>query len=159
MATKPTFSPDQDMENVTPQDLKDAKTRTKERKAYKEASQIGDSEDENKEFSRGKRALGAVMAVPGAISGATLLGAQPDFPVYDSGKYGAKLMLAKNKKEEREAGKELESAVKLRKSQKRQADTGERTNPMGDTYKKGGMTASSRADGIAQRGKTRGKMC
>ena len=32
-----------------------------------------------------------------------------------------------------------------------------RTNPMGDTYKKGG-TASSRADGIAQRGKTRGTM-
>ena len=27
------------------------------------------------------------------------------------------------------------------------------------SYKKGGMTASSRADGIAQRGKTRGKMC
>ena len=26
-------------------------------------------------------------------------------------------------------------------------------------YKKGGITASSRADGIAQRGKTRGKMC
>jgi hypothetical protein len=26
-------------------------------------------------------------------------------------------------------------------------------------YKSGGMTASSRADGIAQRGKTRGKMC
>ncbi len=35
----------------------------------------------------------------------------------------------------------------------------ERTNPMGDTYKKGGMTASARADGIAQRGKTRGKIC
>ena len=30
----------------------------------------------------------------------------------------------------------------------------------GDLYKKGGkVTASSRADGIAQRGKTRGKMC
>jgi len=27
-----------------------------------------------------------------------------------------------------------------------------------DDYKKGGMTASKRADGIAQRGKTRGKM-
>ena len=26
-------------------------------------------------------------------------------------------------------------------------------------YKKGGMTASSRADGIAQRGKTRGTIC
>jgi hypothetical protein len=34
-----------------------------------------------------------------------------------------------------------------------------RTTPMGDKYKKGGMTASARADGIAQRGKTRGKMC
>jgi len=34
----------------------------------------------------------------------------------------------------------------------------ERTNPMGDTYKKGGMTASARADGIAQRGKTRGRI-
>jgi hypothetical protein len=33
-----------------------------------------------------------------------------------------------------------------------------RTTPMGDKYKKGGMTASARADGIAQRGKTRGKM-
>ena len=156
---KPTFSPDQDMENVTPQDLKDAKTRTKERKAYKDASKIGPDEDENKEYSRSRRALGAVMAVPGAISGATLLGTQSDFPVYDSAKYGTKLMLAKNKREEREAGEELESAVKLRKSQKRQADTGEKTNPMGDTYKKGGMTASSRADGIAQRGKTRGMVC
>ena len=36
----------------------------------------------------------------------------------------------------------------------------EKTNPMGDTYKAGGkVSASSRADGIAQRGKTRGKMC
>jgi len=26
-------------------------------------------------------------------------------------------------------------------------------------YKKGGMTASSRADGIAQKGKTKGRMC
>ena len=30
---------------------------------------------------------------------------------------------------------------------------------MGKAFAKGGMTASSRADGIAQRGKTRGKMC
>ena len=34
-----------------------------------------------------------------------------------------------------------------------------RTTPMGDKYKQGGMTASARADGIAQRGKTRGKIC
>ena len=32
-----------------------------------------------------------------------------------------------------------------------------RTNAMGDTYKKGG-TASSRADGIASKGKTRGTL-
>ena len=32
-----------------------------------------------------------------------------------------------------------------------------KVNAMGDTYKKGG-SASARADGIAQRGKTRGKM-
>jgi hypothetical protein len=68
----------------------------------------------------------------------------------------------------------------------RNRDTGENTNPMGDTFKKGGKvaskymsfsksgkpagmkevkkmsdggSASKRADGIAQRGKTRGKMC
>ena len=40
--------------------------------------------------------------------------------------------------------------------------TEERRNAAGDTYKKGGKvkaTASSRADGIAQRGKTKGRMC
>jgi hypothetical protein len=31
-----------------------------------------------------------------------------------------------------------------------------KTNAMGDTYAKGGMTASKRADGCAQRGKTKG---
>ena len=31
-----------------------------------------------------------------------------------------------------------------------------KTNVMGDTYAKGGMTASARADGCAQRGKTKG---
>jgi hypothetical protein len=59
------------------------------------------AKEDEKNYSLGRRALGAAMAVPGAISGATLLGTQPDFPVYDSAKYGAKLMLAKNKKEER----------------------------------------------------------
>jgi len=33
-----------------------------------------------------------------------------------------------------------------------------KTNAMGDTYAKGGMTASSRADGCCTKGKTRGKM-
>lgn len=40
-------------------------------------------------------------------------------------------------------------------------NTGETTNAAGDSYKKGGMisSASKRADGIATKGKTRGKMC
>ena len=33
----------------------------------------------------------------------------------------------------------------------------QRQNAAGDTYKKGGMTASKRADGIAKKGKTRGR--
>jgi hypothetical protein len=35
-------------------------------------------------------------------------------------------------------------------------DTGETTNPMGDKYKKGGAIKCGR-DGIAQRGKTKGR--
>ena len=95
MATK--FPPEQDMENISPKDLEEAKQYTKERKAYREASRIG---PELKQIS------------------------QP----------------------------ELKKIPKV--------DRAPRVNEMGDTYKKGGkVSASSRADGIAQRGKTRGKMC
>lgn len=126
-------------------------------KAQEPGSGIKVDKDDEKEYSTGRKALGVAMAPATSISAATILGSQPDFPVYDSAKFGAKLSLAKNKKEENEASKELESAVKLRQSQQRKSNTGETTNPMGDAYKKGG-TASSRADGIAQRGKTRGKI-
>jgi len=34
-----------------------------------------------------------------------------------------------------------------------------KTNAMGNNYAKGGMTASSRADGCCVKGKTRGKVC
>lgn len=42
---------------------------------------------------------------------------------------------------------------------KRKPDDGKSTNPMGDKYAKGGKvsSASKRADGIAQRGKTKGR--
>jgi len=39
MATK--FPPGQDMENISPKDLEEAKNYTQERKAYKDASKIG----------------------------------------------------------------------------------------------------------------------
>ena len=40
----------------------------------------------------------------------------------------------------------------------RSYDSSDRTPRTSDDYKKGGKTASSRADGCCQRGKTRGKM-
>lgn len=107
----------------------------------------------------------------------------------DSAKYGAKGMyhaMSGNKKAVAEAEQEYLDAAKRAKSIETQRDTGENTNAAGDTYKKGGKvagakymsftksgkpdgmkpvkmsaggSASKRADGIAERGKTRGKMC
>jgi len=48
-------------------------------------------------------------------------------------------------------------AIQESKQDAKDAAARKKISDMG--YKKGGMTASSRADGIAQRGKTRGKMC
>ena len=56
------------------------------------------------------------------------------------------------KEKEREA--ELSGRVDFGRPQSR--DYGDRTPRTSDDYKKGGMTASKRADGIARRGKTRG---
>jgi hypothetical protein len=50
------------------------------------------------------------------------------------------------------------AAIKAVKPKSTKPDTGETTNPMGDKYAKGG-SASARADGIATKGKTRGKIC
>jgi hypothetical protein len=56
----------------------------------------------------------------------------------------------------RRDGKSMMDALKEKVSRMSAAQkSAEKVNPMGDTYKAGG-TASSRADGIAQRGKTRG---
>ena len=103
MATK--FPPGQDMENISPKDLEEAKQYTKERKAYKDASQTE--------------------------------------PVYD----GVKRL-----------GDAVRSARAERKAES--ADRASRVNVMGDSYKKGGKvsSASSRADGCATKGKTRGTM-
>ena len=98
------------MENISPKDLEEAKTYTKERKAYKDASQIG-----------------------------------PE-PSYEG---GDRLKAAADK---------MQAVRNERKATS--ANRASRVNAMGDTYKKGGsVSASSRADGIAQRGKTRGKVC
>ena len=95
MATK--FPPRQDMENISPKDLEEAKKYTQERKAYKEASQIGP---------------------------------------------------------------ESKSVAEPESKKTSKPDRSSRVNEMGDAYKSGGKvsSASSRADGCAIKGKTRGKM-
>jgi len=59
----------------------------------------------------------------------------------------------------KEAKANVETARKFEETTN--VDTSKNTNPMGDTFKKGGKvsSASTRADGIAQRGKTRGTYC
>lgn len=70
------------------------------------------------------------------------------YPIDESGKKIGK---------SRPIGKVTQTTEFAKTPKKDSEPSAERTNPMGDTYKKGG-TASSRADGVAQRGKTRGKM-
>jgi hypothetical protein len=152
MATKPKFSPDQDMENVTPQDLKDAKTRTKERKAYKDASKIGDDEDEN----YGHEGRGQEAGIGKRVISTGLKGAGKAFEKifeaneYLDKKYGENVPENASTKAGRRAlfGEKPETQTQAAKYV---------TNTLGKySYAKGGMTASSRADGCAQRGKTRG---
>jgi hypothetical protein len=140
------------------QDAKDEKDRQKAAKAY-------DKEMPEPDTTFGKlarKAAGAASVIPGAVVGGAYLGASPDGPgVLDSAKYGAKSMyhaMAGNKKEGDEALEEFKAATKRAQSVKTKRNTGETTNAMGDNYKKGGMTASKRADGCAVKGKTKGTM-
>jgi hypothetical protein len=138
------------------QEAADAKMRERARKQHDKEMPEADTT-----FGKlGRKAAGAAMTVPGALVGGALLGPQPGSPGYiDSAKFGAKTAyhtMAGNKKENEEAAKEYMDAAKRAQSIETKRNTGENTNAAGDSYKKGGMTASSRADGIAQRGKTRG---
>jgi hypothetical protein len=168
------------------EEMADRKMRKAAEKAYNKEMPEPDTT-----FGKlGRKAAGAVLAVPAGISGATLLGLLPGSPgVIDSAKYGAKTMyhtVNGDKKANDEAEKEYMDAAKRAQSVETKRDSGENTNSMGDTFKKGGKvaskymsfsksgkpagmkevkkmsdggSASKRADGIAQRGKTRGKMC
>jgi hypothetical protein len=137
------------------EDMSEEELSSKSGKAYDKAMPEPDTT-----FGKlGRKAAGAAMAIPGGIVGGAYLGLRPDGPgVIDSAKYGAKTMyhtMAGNKKENDEAEAEFQAATKRAQSVKTKHNTGETTNAAGDSYA-GGGTASSRADGIAQRGKTRG---
>jgi hypothetical protein len=137
------------------QEAADRKMRAAAEKAYNKEMPEADTTFGN----LGRKATGAAAAIPAGIAGAALLGSQSGSPGFiDSAKYGAKAaynMITKDKKGEAAADKEYLDAAKRAQSIETKRNTGENTNAAGDSYKKGG-TASSRADGIAQRGKTRG---
>ena len=149
---------DKEIEYKTPEDVAEEKARKKATKAYDKAMPEPDTTFGN----LGKKAFGAAMVPAGALVGGALLGPQPGSPgVIDSAKYGAKTTyhtITGNKKANDEAEKEYMDSAKRAQSVKTKRDEGESTNAMGDKYARGGMTASSRADGCATKGKTRGKM-
>lgn len=68
---------------------------------------------------------------------------------------------AKDYKEKEDKASEFSGEMSFGSPKSRSSDSSDRTPRMSDDYAKGGKvsSASSRADGIAQRGKTRGKMC
>ena len=65
---------------------------------------------------------------------------------------------ASDRKEKEDKALEVSGEMIFGSPKSRNYDSGDRTPRMSDDYAKGGMTASKRADGIAQRGKTRGKL-
>jgi hypothetical protein len=151
---------------ITKEDLENAKQDDRARKEKETRKKAEREEKESNEAPRkevsefGRKIIGGIYAVPSALAGAALLGSQPDVPVTSAAKLGARIgynTVTQDKKALAEAGKEFENDVKQAKTVKRKRDTGENTNPAGDTYKKGGKvkSASARADGCAIRGKTR----
>jgi hypothetical protein len=164
MATK--FPPGQDMENISPKDLEEAKKYTKERKAYKEASNIGsnmqdyrkenvENINEKKRFEnkqndilnekRKKAVYGRESKLyerelklnpPGSLSYDLVkkMDDMGDVARSVGKKMGVNNMTSRNDEAQMEARKDVKG------------------------YAKGGMTASSRADGCCVKGKTRGMM-
>ena len=160
MATK--FPPGQDMEDVSPKDLEEAKKYTKERKAYKDASKIGSDDEEPK--TKEKKTARQI---------ARDMDSEQNTPF--SNKYietvGPRISNIKN-----EAGKALATgfglagmSVPLVADLARAAVTGRKPRndedlneltrevAKGNKMASGGMTASSRADGCAVKGKTKGR--
>ena len=148
MATK--FPPGQDMENISPKDLEEAKKYTKERRAYKDASKLGNDEQDYKDTMRLRR---AVMTGIEGNPNSDRLNMSTYVPGFEKGRT---IEVEEGMKGLREAENETKREARGTKDTSLRGKLREITG-----YKKGGKvsSASSRADGIAQRGKTRGKMC
>jgi len=64
---------------------------------------------------------------------------------------------AKDYKEKEDKTPEVSGEISFGSPRGRSSDSSDRTPRMSDDYAKGGMTASSRADGCATTGKTKGR--
>jgi hypothetical protein len=64
---------------------------------------------------------------------------------------------SKDYKEKADRESEFSGEMSFGSPRGRSSDSSDRTPRMSDDYAKGGMTASSRADGCATKGKTKGK--
>jgi hypothetical protein len=64
---------------------------------------------------------------------------------------------ASDRKEKEDKTPEVSGEISFGSPKSRNYDSGDRTPRTSDDYAKGGMTASSRADGCATKGKTKGR--
>ena len=114
--------------------------------------------DENRGGGTGKKL--AELAAIGAGGAGVMAG-----PVKLASMMGQKAADAKKREADAEMKRETRGvekpanfdAIEEAKQDAKDAAARKKISDMG--YAKGGMTASKRGDGIAQRGKTRGKMC
>jgi hypothetical protein len=142
----------------------------KETEGYKRSRQIEREENEadQKAFSLsnlGRKAAGAALAIPSGLAGAALLGPQKGSPGFaQSAKYGARMgynTITGDEKGKAAATKDyMDAAEAEEKRGKREPQLGKKRGGSIQKYAKGGSisSASSRADGCAQRGKTKGRM-
>ncbi len=99
------------------------------------------AKDDKEPSKLGRRIMAPIYAVPSGIAGAALLGSQPDIPVTSAAKVGARVgynTIMQDKEGIDAAAKDFEAEVRRSKSHERKRNTGENTNPAGDTFKKGG---------------------
>lgn len=161
MATK--FPPGQDMENISPKDLEGAKTYTKERKAYKDASKIGsdDREPKTKEKKTARQIskdIDSEQITPVTNKYIETVAPQISNIKNEAGKalatgFGLAGMSAP-------LVADLARAAVTGRRPRSDEDLNELTREVakGNKMASGGMTASSRGDGCCVKGKTRGKM-
>jgi hypothetical protein len=131
----------------------------KETEGYNRSRKIEREENEadQKAFSLsnlGRKAAGAAAAIPAGLAGAVLLGPQKGSPGFlKSAKYGARMgynTVTGDEKGKAAATKEYTDAAAEEKRENREPQLGKKRG--------GSISASKRADGCAQRGKTKGRM-